>query len=67
MTIDLPKILRERREALHMTKKQLAQAARCGECTVGGFERYERSIAYDKLLDIINALGLTIELKEVEE
>lgn len=64
MSIDLPKIARARRKELKLRQKDVADLAHCSVVTVGQFETYKQIPRYDMVLDIINALGLEIEVRE---
>ena len=62
--IDFSELVRTRREALGMTRREVADKALCSVSTMISLEHYKRMIRMDILQDILNALGLKIVIEE---
>lgn len=52
--------VRDRRRALALTQQDLADLARCSPRFVRALESGKRSVRLDKLLDLLDALGLEL-------
>jgi HTH-type transcriptional regulator / antitoxin HipB len=52
--------VRKRRKLLGLTQEAVARAAGCGPVFVYNLERGKPSLRLDKLLDILNVLGMDI-------
>ncbi len=56
--------IRRRRRDLALTQKQLAEFAGCGLAFLYELERGKRSTRLDKVLDVLDVLGLELRLEE---
>lgn len=65
MIKDYGKIARAKRKKLGLTQKQVAKMAGCHTHTITMFELNKRVIGFDIVLDIFDALGLQIDIREV--
>ncbi len=59
----LPRIIKTRRRALGLTQEMLADLAGCGVVFVLQLEAGKSSVRFDKLLAVLHALGLRLELQ----
>lgn len=55
--------VRERRKALRLTQRELADLARCGPDFIYDLERGKPTVRLDKLMMLLETLGLQFELK----
>lgn len=53
--------IREERLKLNLTQEQLAENVHVSSAYIGQIERGERSASLDVLLEIVNALGVTVD------
>ncbi len=53
--------IREERLKLNLTQEQLAEKVHVSSAYIGQIERGERSVSLDVLLEIVNALGVTVD------
>ena len=53
--------IREERLKLNLTQEQLAENVHVSSAYIGQIERGERSVSLDVLLEIVNALGVTVD------
>ena len=58
----LARALRQRRKALGLTQAELGALAGCGRLFVGRLETCKSSLRMDKVLDVLEVLGLRFEL-----
>jgi HTH-type transcriptional regulator/antitoxin HipB len=56
--------VRQRRKALRVTQIELAQLARCGPVFIYNLEAAKPTLRLDKLLDVLDVLGLELVLRE---
>jgi HTH-type transcriptional regulator / antitoxin HipB len=56
--------LRDRRKALGITQIELARLARCGPDFIYDVESAKPTLRLDKLLDVLEVLGLELVLRE---
>lgn len=54
--------VRQRRKALRLTQQALAELAKCGPDFLYDLERGKPTIRLDKLVPVLETLGLTFEL-----
>lgn len=52
--------VRERRKSLRLTQQDLADLARCSARFVRALETGKQTVRFDKLLDVLDALGLEL-------
>lgn len=64
---ELGKAIRKRRKNLHLTQQQLADFAGCGVAYIYMLEMGKPTVRIDKLLDVLNILGLGLKLTESKE
>lgn len=62
---DIGEKVAQRRKALGLSQSELAEFALCGRLFVSQLENGKQSVRLDKLLAILNVLGLELELAEV--
>lgn len=60
---DLSKVVRNRREALGLTQKELAEYAGCGVVFIYDIETSKPSVRMDKLVDVLTVLGLALRVE----
>lgn len=60
---NLAKTVRERRKALKLTQAELASLSGCGTAFLYGLENGKPSLRLDKVVDVLEVLGLRFELK----
>ena len=63
--LDIAQTIYDRRVALGMTQKQLADAAGVGIWTIGSIENRRFTPRLDTLVLVLDALGLKMEIVEV--
>ena len=56
--------IRSRRRELSLTQEQLASFAGCGLAFLYEVERGKRSVRLDKVLDVLDVLGLELRVEE---
>ncbi len=59
--------IRNRRKALSLTQRELADFASCGEAFIHLLEHGKPTVRLDKVLDVLYALGLQFKLEEGKE
>jgi HTH-type transcriptional regulator/antitoxin HipB len=59
---DLGRQIRERRRSLGLTQDALADLARCSPRFLRAFEAGKPGVRLDKVLDVLDALGLELHL-----
>lgn len=59
---DLARTVRERRKALKLTQTELAELAGCGPDFLYDVERAKPTLRLDKLLAVLDTLGLTLTI-----
>ncbi len=62
---DLGERLKQQRLNLNLTSKELAEKSGVSMRTINGFERGEKNISLLNLLELLRALGLVDNLKEL--
>lgn len=65
--IDFSELVKTRREALGMTRREVADKALCSISTMLSLEHYKRMIRMDILQDILSVLGMEIVIREVKK
>jgi y4mF family transcriptional regulator len=60
----LARTVRTRRKRLHVTQVQLARLAGCGPVFVYDIESAKPTLRLDKLLDVLEVLGLELQVAE---
>jgi len=63
----LGQAIRKQRKALRLTQVQLAQLAGCGLAFLYQLEKGKPSVRLDKLLDVLEVLGLQLRLESGRE
>lgn len=53
-----------RRNQLGLSQQELAEFSRCGRLLISQIENGKETIRYDKLLQILETLGLEMEIRE---
>lgn len=66
MAIDFSELVKTRREALGMTRREVADKALCSISTMLSLEHYKRMIRMDILQDILGVLGLELIVREAQ-
>lgn len=56
--------IQNRRNQLGLSQQELAEFSGCGRILISQIENGKESIRYDKLLQILDALGLEMEIRE---
>lgn len=62
-TAQLAATIRQRRKALKLTQSELAELAGCGPDFLYDVERAKPTLRLDKLLAVLNTLGLTLKVE----
>lgn len=62
-TDELAATVRQRRKALKLTQAELAELAGCGPDFLYDVERAKPTLRLDKLLAVLNTLGLTLKVE----
>lgn len=60
----LGKTLCKRRKELHLTQRELAEMAGCGEAFLHLLEHGKETTRFDKVLAVMKVLGLQFEVQE---
>jgi y4mF family transcriptional regulator len=61
--LELGREVRRKRKMLRLTQKELAELARCGPDFLYDLERGKPSVRLDKLMPVLEVLGLTFKLE----
>jgi len=61
---ELAQVVRRRRKALGITQIVLSELAGCGPAFIYDVERGKATLRLDKLLDVLEVLGLELVLRE---
>lgn len=56
--------VQNRRNQLGLSQQELAEFSGCGRILISQIENGKETIRYDKLLQILDALGLEMEIRE---
>jgi y4mF family transcriptional regulator len=65
MTVDLASLVRSRRKALGLSQRELSElAAGCGTAFLYDVEHGKRSLRLDKLMDVLEVLGLHLKVEQ---
>ena len=63
----IPDVIRRRRKAIGLSQQELAEFAGCSRLFVSELERGKLTVQFDKLLAVIEVLGLNLNLLPKEE